>query len=92
MSDDLRAMIIEVTNQVSSEKPGLSPGAGLSPVIAGWIGLVASERGLRMLTLPAHSRGAALRAVRRDYPEATLIAADPFLQEVARQVRAYLAG
>ncbi len=87
MADELRAMVFEVTDQVSPQKPG-----PWSPVITGWIGLVASERGLRLLTLPAHSYGAALRALRRDYPDAVLVAADPFLLEVARQVQAYLAG
>jgi len=71
----------------------------------GWVGLVASERGLRLLVLPQPTREAAVRAVHRNYPE-VIVVADPqslditgapspavaVLSEAARQVRAYLAG
>ncbi len=86
MADDLRALIFETGN------PAAPKSLEFSPAVTGWIGLVASGRGLRMLTLPVGSHTAALHAIRRDYPDAALVAADPFLQEVARQVRAYLAG
>jgi methylated-DNA-[protein]-cysteine S-methyltransferase len=39
----------------------------------GWMGLVASERGVRLLTLPRRTREAALAAIRQDYPDATLL-------------------
>jgi O-6-methylguanine DNA methyltransferase len=58
----------------------------------GWIGLAASERGLRLLTLPVAGRDVALDAVRREYPDTQFVSEDAFLLEVARQVRAYLAG
>lgn len=58
----------------------------------GWIGLAASAQGLRMLTLPRRTEQAALRALQQHYREAALAPADPVLGEVARQVRAFLAG
>lgn len=60
--------------------------------MTGWIGLVASARGLRLLTLPAPSYDAALQAVRRFYADVELAPEDPFLVGVAEQVRAYLRG
>jgi O-6-methylguanine DNA methyltransferase len=58
----------------------------------GWIGLAASARGLRLLTLPAPSYDAALHRVRLCCPDAPLAPDDPFLLDVADQVQAYLAG
>lgn len=58
----------------------------------GWIGLVASERGLRLLTLPRAERAAALAALRQHYPDAPETDEDPFLHEAARQVCEYLAA
>lgn len=58
----------------------------------GWIGLVASERGLRLLTLPVAAEGLALDLVRREYPDLAIAPNDGFLLDVAQQVRAYLAG
>lgn len=71
----------------------------------GWIGLVASERGLRLLVLPQPSPEAAIRAIHAQYPEVALVAdaaeaaatgaASPAVEvliEAMRQVRAYLAG
>lgn len=57
----------------------------------GWIGLAASARGLRLLTLPRADEAAAQAAVRQHYPEAA-DAAHPLLLEIATQVTAYLAG
>jgi methylated-DNA-[protein]-cysteine S-methyltransferase len=61
-------------------------------ILNGWVGLVASERGLRYLGLPALSYETALRRIRLDYPDATLAPDDAALLEIARQVRAYLSG
>lgn len=58
----------------------------------GWIGLVASERGLRFLGLPVESRDRAWRELRAHYPEAILTPEDLFLLDVAGQVTGYLAG
>ncbi len=58
----------------------------------GWVGLVASERGLRFLGLPMASRDRAWRELRSHYPEAVLTPEDPFLLDVAAQVTGYLAG
>ncbi len=58
----------------------------------GWIGLVASERGLRLLTLPGRDRETALHGVRRHYRDVVLAADTPFLVDVAQQVAAYLTG
>jgi O-6-methylguanine DNA methyltransferase len=86
MADDLKATIFEVTNPVSAER------SGSSPAVTGWISLVASEAGLRLLTLPAPSYEAALRRLRQHYPGATLASGDPVLLDIAWQVRAYLCG
>jgi methylated-DNA-[protein]-cysteine S-methyltransferase len=53
---------------------------------------VASERGLRFLGLPQPTHEAALRRLRRHYPNATLAPDDADLLVIAGQVRAYLAG
>ncbi len=70
----------------------------------GWIGLVASERGLRLLVLPQPSPEATTKAIHEQYPEVPVAdvpaareagAASPaiaVLLEAARQVQAYLAG
>jgi O-6-methylguanine DNA methyltransferase len=84
MADDLRALIF----QIEEATEGQSDFAA----VRGWIGLVASERGLRMLTLPAAERETALNTLRSFYPDAPLVPDDATLLDVARQVRAYLAG
>ena len=58
----------------------------------GWVALVASGSGLRMLNLPAPTREMALRRAHAHYPEAPLAPEDAFLNEVAAQVCNYLAG
>ncbi|MGQ9489248.1 MAG: methylated-DNA--[protein]-cysteine S-methyltransferase [Anaerolineae bacterium] len=69
----------------------------------GWIGLVASERGLRLLVLPCPSAEAATDAIHAQYPEVnvagnvqapahTASPAAQVLSEAAHQVRAYLGG
>jgi methylated-DNA-[protein]-cysteine S-methyltransferase len=58
----------------------------------GWIGLVASERGLRGLFLPRPAEADALADLRRYYPNAVAAADHPLLTEAQRQVTAYLAG
>ncbi len=58
----------------------------------GWIGLVASERGVRLLTLPRPNQEAARTALREHYPDAPEDLHNPVLQEAAGQVAAYLAG
>jgi O-6-methylguanine DNA methyltransferase len=57
-----------------------------------FIGLVASERGLRLLLLPEASAAEALREIQRHYPESRLAPEDSLLVEAAAQVRAYLDG
>lgn len=58
----------------------------------GWIGLVATERGVRLLTLPQPTEGAACAALRRHYPDAPEVSDHALLQETAGQVIRYLAG
>jgi O-6-methylguanine DNA methyltransferase len=58
----------------------------------GWIGLVASERGLRGLFLPRMSEEEALAELRKHYREVRLASEEPLLAEAERQVREYLAG
>lgn len=58
----------------------------------GWLGLVASERGLRALFLPRKSEEAVRRDLGRSYADVRFVAEDAFLADVAAQVRAYLAG
>lgn len=78
MADDLRALIFEV-----------APTGG-EPW--GWIGLAASNRGLRLLTLPVPGRELALRDLRRHYRETELVENDAFLTGVCGQVQDYFAG
>jgi O-6-methylguanine DNA methyltransferase len=87
MADDLRAFIFQTEEATGepSEQPDFTS-------VRGWIGLVASERGLRMLTLPATDRETALHTLRGHYPDAPIVPDDAILLEVARQVRAYLRG
>jgi O-6-methylguanine DNA methyltransferase len=89
MADDLRAFIFQIgepTGQPSSEEPSDFA------AVRGWIGLVASERGLRMLTLPVADRDTALSTLRGHYSDVSIVPDDDTLLEVARQVQAYLAG
>ncbi len=109
MTDELRAMVVPVDEDVQPSG-ALEDAQAASPYPAtgagwGWVGLVASERGLRLLTLPSATRAAALRAVHYDYPDVPLVEFEPaaatgeaasgpeaLLQAAARQVRGYLAG
>ena len=89
MADDLRAFIFQIeeaTGQPSSEEQSDFA------AVRGWIGLVASERGLRMLTLPVADRDTALSTLRGHYSDVSIVPDDDTLLEVARQVQAYLAG
>lgn len=56
----------------------------------GWIGLVASERGLRGLFLPRASEAEVLADLRRYYPNTALSPDHPLLVEAQEQVSAYL--
>jgi methylated-DNA-[protein]-cysteine S-methyltransferase len=58
----------------------------------GWIGLVASDRGLRGLFLPLPNEEEALAELRRHYRDVRIAPDEPLLAEAERQVRAYLAG
>ncbi|MCX7670569.1 MAG: methylated-DNA--[protein]-cysteine S-methyltransferase [Anaerolineae bacterium] len=58
----------------------------------GWIGLVASPDGLRLLALPRPTEKAALAALRRRAPDAVAAPDDAVLREAARQVTEFLAG
>jgi methylated-DNA-[protein]-cysteine S-methyltransferase len=89
MADDLRALIFQIeeaTGQPSSEEQSDFA------AVRGWIGLVASERGLRMLALPVGERETVLNTLRDYYPDAPIVPDDDTLLAVARQVQAYLRG
>ncbi len=58
----------------------------------GWIGLVASERGLRGLFLPRASEANTLADLYKYYPNSAQANDHPQLAEAARQVSAYLTG
>lgn len=58
----------------------------------GWIGLVASERGLRALFLPRPSEAETLDDLRKQYPNATQADEHPLLTGAQRQIIAYLRG
>ncbi len=58
----------------------------------GWIGLVASERGLRALFLPRPTEADTLADLRKHYPNAVQSDEHAFLAEAQRQVTAYLRG
>lgn len=58
----------------------------------GWMGLVASERGVRALILPQRTREEALTALREHSPETPLVEENALLIEAQRQVVAYLEG
>jgi methylated-DNA-[protein]-cysteine S-methyltransferase len=89
MPDELRALVFRAgTIDADAGPDERAPDA----ILSGWVGLVASQRGLRYLGLPAPTFEAALRRIRRDYPNAALTPEDAALLEIARQVRAYLAG
>ena len=88
MADDFRAFVF----QAEHEADGSSPESFNFVSVRGWIGLVASERGLRMLTLPVADRETAERTLRSYYPDARIVPDDITLLDVARQVRTYLAG
>jgi len=81
MTDDLRALVFYVGTPDNSFEPDW-----------GWIGLVASARGLRLLGLPEANLDAAQRTIDEHYPDAPRVPDDSFLLDVAEQVRAYLAG
>ncbi len=58
----------------------------------GWIGLVASAQGLRLLGLPRRTEQGALRALRQHYRDAALAPDAQALRDIARQVGAFLEG
>lgn len=87
MTDDLRAFVFRLEE---TDRP--SPEQSKPTILRGWIGVVASERGLRMLTLPVADRETALNTLRGYYPDAPIVPDDGTLLEAARQVRAYLRG
>jgi O-6-methylguanine DNA methyltransferase len=58
----------------------------------GWIGLVASDRGLRGLFLPRPTEDEALADLRKYYPNALPTGEHPLLLEAERQVTGYLNG
>jgi methylated-DNA-[protein]-cysteine S-methyltransferase len=95
MADDLLGMAVCV-----DDASAVAPEALEAFTRWGWVGLVASERGLRLLTLPSATRAAALHTIRADYPDVSLVEFDPAaadsgaagLIQAAQQVRAYLAG
>ena len=92
MADDLRAFIFQASqSEEVTGQPAPEEHSDFASV-RGWIGLVASERGLRMLTLPVADHAAALNILRGYYPDAPIVPDDDALLEVARQVRAYLRG
>jgi methylated-DNA-[protein]-cysteine S-methyltransferase len=64
MADELRATVFAA---------GEDGEAGAAAEDWGWLGLVASERGVRLLTLPRDTREAAAAAIHHDYPDATVI-------------------
>ena len=70
MADELYAVVFTVG---SGERSDESLEFGTAAENWGWLGLVASERGVRLLTLPRRTREAALSAVRHDYPDAMLV-------------------
>ncbi len=83
MEGDPRAFIFEVC--ASGQADPLPP-------VSGWMGLVASERGLRFLGLPAPTREMALQCVTEHYPGVCIVSEDACLCAVAEQVQGYLAG
>lgn len=86
MADDLRALIFRVESDDGTSRTPEQPGQ------TGWIGLVASERGIRLLALPSATYEAAMEFIRRHYPDVPLAPDDVLLLEAARQIRSYLHG
>jgi O-6-methylguanine DNA methyltransferase len=89
MPDELRALVFHAG---VSDAPAESDETQPNAILAGWVGLVASERGLRYLGLPAPTCDVALQRIRQEYPNAALAPDDAALLEIVRQVRCYLAG
>jgi O-6-methylguanine DNA methyltransferase len=89
MADELRALIFRTG---APDSPDRTDERQPAPILVGWVGLAASDRGLRYLGLPAPSYNTALRRIRRDYPNAALAPHDGVLLEIAAQVRSYMAG
>jgi O-6-methylguanine DNA methyltransferase len=81
MGEDLRGLVFDVVSSEDADEPRW-----------GWVGLVSSARGLRMLTLPSKGRETALGRMRRNYTGVALAPDDPFLCGVADQIRGYLMG
>ncbi len=81
MGEELRGLVFEVAAGGAADQPRW-----------GWIGLVSSARGLRLLTLPSRSRELALQRIRRHYAAVALAPQDPFLSAAASEVQAYLMG
>jgi len=89
MPDELRALVFRAG---APEGPDAPDERQPDAILAGWVGLVASDRGLRFLGLPAPAYDDALRRIRRSYPNAALAPDDAALLEIAAQVCSYLAG
>jgi O-6-methylguanine DNA methyltransferase len=89
MPNELRALVFRAGALDAAVEPDE---ARPDAILSGWVGLVASGRGLRYLGLPAPTYEVALRRIRWDYPNAVLAPDDAPLLEIAGQVRAYLAG
>jgi O-6-methylguanine DNA methyltransferase len=89
MPDELRALIFR---RGPADVPATPERRKTDAILTGWVGLVASDRGLRLLGLPKASYHAALRYIHRNYPHAALIPEDVALLAIATQVDHYLAG
>jgi methylated-DNA-[protein]-cysteine S-methyltransferase len=81
MGEELRGLVFEVAPSGDPDQPRW-----------GWVGLVSSARGLRLLTLPSKSRELALQRMRRHYADVALAPDDTFLCGMANQVYGYLMG
>jgi methylated-DNA-[protein]-cysteine S-methyltransferase len=89
MAGKLRALVFLAGELDADVAPHERP---LHAILNGWVGLVASQRGVRFLGLPVPTDEMALQRIRREYPNVVLRPQDANLLEIARQVSAYLAG
>jgi methylated-DNA-[protein]-cysteine S-methyltransferase len=58
----------------------------------GWAGMVASQRGVRLLVLPVPTAHDALARVQQHYPDVPTDCDHPFLLEAREQILAYFSG
>jgi O-6-methylguanine DNA methyltransferase len=89
MPDELRALVFRAG---TADAPGAPDERPPDAILNGWVGLVASERGLRFLGLPAPTYEAALQRIHRTHPNAAQAPDEAALLAIAGQVRAYLVG